>query len=119
MLVDLNGIKNESMRESIFSLAVNLGAKKYDSDEDVYRKIQKDYRKEDARYHVEDRFGEKYASEVPDEIYELMADRFSQDHDCDIAENDLWEGVINAVICNAYGEYNDVNLPDLPDDVEE
>ena len=74
-----------------------IGAKPV-SPETVYRKVQRDYRTEDIEAHVEDMYGEDRAEALSDELIGRMLDRYEDEHDCNIAENDTWESVIRNVL---------------------
>ena len=61
----------------------------------VYEEVKMDYLKEDARMHIADMKSEEYAESVPDETCEKLAELFIKEHDCNIAENDLWDSIIS------------------------
>lgn len=62
----------------------------------VYRKVELEYRMDDAKNHVE------YAGYDPDGFsetdYEEMAQLFAKRCDCDIDENSTWESVVKEYI---------------------
>ena len=56
----------------------------------IYRKKLREYRIEDAKNHAED-----MDLVISDETAGKLADIYDKRHDCNIAENDLWEQILN------------------------
>ena len=74
-----------------------IGAKPV-SPETVYRKVQREYRTEDIESYVEDMYGEDKAEALSDDLIGRMLDRYEDEHDRNIAENNTWECVIRSVL---------------------
>ena len=63
----------------------------YETDEEIFRRIQRQYRIEDAERHCKD-LG--YIN-LDDVDFENIADEFLNNYDCNIPENDQFENIIN------------------------
>ncbi len=77
---------------------------------ELYMRINFKYRVEDAKAQVEDVLNAELSCE---EEYELLAERFINDHDCNCADNDIWRFIIedelaagNIHISKHFGEEN-------------
>lgn len=69
---------------------IENGTSEYETDEKVFRRIQKQYRIEDAKMHCEDLGYDNLNSDD----YENIADTFLNNYDCNIAENTQFENII-------------------------
>lgn len=69
---------------------IKNGISEYETDEEIFRRIQKQYRIEDAKSHCED-LG--YDNLNTDD-FENIADTFLNNYDCNIAENAQFENII-------------------------
>ena len=105
LLIDLDAVFDQAEKTGIsknicqelksnFVKILDLIGAKPVSPETVYRKVQREYRTEDIKAHVEDMYGEDKAETLSDELIGRMLDMYEHDHDCNIAENDMWERVI-------------------------
>lgn len=93
-----------------------------DGEIDLFYDIRKAFHFEDAKNHVEDHMEhekdekkKKYLSELTDAQYENLVERFEQCHDCNVAENDLWESVIEDLLDDGYEHVIWSSEPDLKD----
>ena len=61
--------------------------------------LEKAFRIQERKYHIEDAIAhcrEKHPEVgFSDEEYNLLAEKFEDKHDCNIADNDLWDVIIN------------------------
>lgn len=69
---------------------IKNGISEYETDEEIFRRIQKQYRIEDAKMHCEDLGYDNLNSDD----YENIADTFLNNYDCNIAENTQFENII-------------------------
>ena len=69
---------------------IENGTSEYETDEKVFRRIQKQYRIEDAERHCEDLGYDNLNSDD----FENIADIFLNNYDCNIAENTQFESII-------------------------
>ena len=69
---------------------IKNGISEYETDEEIFRRIQKQYRIEDAKMHCEDLGYDNLNSDD----YENIADTFLNNYDCNIAENTQFESII-------------------------
>lgn len=66
--------------------------------ESIYREVERNYAREDAKEHLIDMKGEEYADSIPDEKIEEIVDEYFDIHDCNIPENSLWEAAIEYIL---------------------
>ena len=66
--------------------------------ESIYREVERNYAREDARCHLIDMKGEEYASSISDETIEDIVNEYFDIHDCNIPENSLWEAAIEYIL---------------------
>lgn len=69
---------------------IKNGISEYETDEEIFRRIQKQYRIEDAKRHCEDLCYDNLNSDD----FENIADTFLNNYDCNIAENAQFENII-------------------------
>ena len=69
---------------------IKNGISEYETDEEIFRRIQKQYRIEDAKRHCEDLGYDNLNSDD----FENIADTFLNNYDCNIAENAQFENII-------------------------
>ena len=69
---------------------IENGISEYETDEEIFRRIQKQYRIEDAERHCEDLGYDNLNSDD----FENIADIFLNNYDCNIAENTQFENII-------------------------
>lgn len=69
---------------------IKNGISEYETDEEIFRRIQKQYRIEDAKRHCEDLGYDNLNSDD----FENIADTFLNNYDCNIAEKAQFENII-------------------------
>lgn len=69
---------------------IKNGISEYETDEEIFRRIQKQYRIEDAKRHCEDLGYDNLNSDD----FENIADTFLNTYDCNISENTQFENII-------------------------
>lgn len=80
-----------------------LPKNKNETDEDIYRRILNDYQTEDAKRHIndltdsEDDMSEALSSLTDTDIQEIV-NRYDENHDCNIPDNDQWRNTIKNYI---------------------
>lgn len=76
-----------------------------ESEYQAYRKVQRIFALEDAKAQVWwwKEFYDSY--DLPDDFfdYDVLVDNYFQCHDCNVAENDMWQSVITTYV---YDEIN-------------
>lgn len=66
--------------------------------ESIYREVERNYAREDAKAHLIDMKGEEYVASVSDETIEDIVNEYFDIHDCNIPENSLWEAAIEYIL---------------------
>lgn len=69
---------------------IKNGISEYETDEEIFRRIQKQYRIEDAKRHCEDLGYDNLNSDD----FENIAEAFLNNYDCNISENTQFENII-------------------------
>lgn len=66
----------------------------------VYKEVEFQYRVEDAKSHLRDYIGDekKYNAVINSGLPEVVAERFLDSHDCNAAENDQFEIIIEDLL---------------------
>lgn len=66
----------------------------------AYRKRERMYHIEDAKQHVNDykQWCDLEGLEIPEGDYEVMAEQFEEQHDCEVADNRIWESIVQEYI---------------------
>lgn len=77
---------------------IKNGISEYETDEEIFRRIQKQYRIEDAKRHCEDLGYDNLNSDD----FENIADTFLNNYDYNIAENAQFENIIENYITKIY-----------------
>lgn len=75
---------------------IENGESEYETDEEIFRRIQKQYRIEDAKRHCEN----LCYNDMGEDDFEIIADEFLNNYDCNISENDQFENIINNYVKN-------------------
>lgn len=90
--IDILGETNNDVNTSKVYTKEDLknGVSEYETDEEIFRRIQKQYRTEDAKRHCEDLGYDNLNSDD----FENIADTFLNNYDCNISENAQFENII-------------------------
>ena len=77
---------------------IKNGVSEYETDEEIFRRIQRQYRIEDAERHCEDLGHDG----LDNDDFEKIADEFLDNYDCNISENEQFESVIKKYILEQF-----------------
>lgn len=77
---------------------IKNGVSEYETDEEIFRRIQRQYRIEDAERHCE----ELGHDGLDNDDFEKIADMFLDNYDCNISENEQFENVIKKYILEQF-----------------
>lgn len=69
--------------------------------ERIYREVELSYLTQDAENHCSDyleRYDIRLSTPLNQSDYKWLAETFRDEHDCNIADNDLWENIIEEYI---------------------
>lgn len=77
---------------------IKNGVSEYETDEEIFRRIQMQYRIEDAEMHCE----ELGYDDLDNDDFEKIADMFLDNYDCNISENEQFENVIRKYILEQF-----------------
>lgn len=77
---------------------IENGVSEYETDEEIFRRIQRQYRIEDAERHCE----ELGHDGLDNDDFEKIADEFLDNYDCNISENEQFENVIRKYILEQF-----------------
>lgn len=77
---------------------IKNGVSEYETDEEIFRRIQRQYRIEDAEMHCE----ELGYDDLDNDDLEKIADMFLDNYDCNISENEQFENVIRKYILEQF-----------------
>lgn len=77
---------------------IENGVSEYETDEEIFRRIQRQYRIEDAERHCEDLGHDG----LDNDDFEKIADEFLDNYDCNISENEQFESVIKKYILEQF-----------------
>lgn len=69
---------------------IKNGTSEYETDEEIFRRIQKQYRIDDAKRHCEDLGYDN----LNFDDFENIANTFLENHDCNVSENAQFENII-------------------------
>lgn len=94
-MIRANACKNpdgDLIYQAAYELVTEYGLK-----EAMYREVQKSYLMQDAESHVDEMYVRgDIDHEYNKEDFVALANRFLEENDCNVAENDLWENIIHS-----------------------